>query len=146
MKALSIDLSLLPPAWRNDARFRVAAPRSRTRRAAKPKREDVQARLVRSLRIALTPNTVFFATAKSVLTEERRKGVCEGLPDLVFVHRGRAFGLTLKSAAANLTLPEREMQAALRAAGMRIEVARSVREAVMHLRDMGIPVTAEIAS
>jgi hypothetical protein len=62
-----------------------------------------------------------------------------GLPDLIFVHRGKAFGLELETRGRSLSGEQRAAQLALRDAGMRVEVARDLDEALMHLRDMGIP-------
>jgi hypothetical protein len=61
------------------------------------------------------------------------------VPDLIFISKGKAFGLELKSEKASLSGAQRAAHVTLRDAGMRVEVARSLGEAFEHLRDMGIP-------
>jgi hypothetical protein len=60
------------------------------------------------------------------------------LPDFVILSKGRSFGLALKSPNGTLSPAERAAHLALRDAGMRIEIARSLGEALEHLREMGI--------
>ena len=101
--------------------------------------------LVRTLRARLTKETAFFAMTGggARMTGEVAAlaglGVMAGIPDLVLIHRGRAFGLELKARSTSLSDQQRAAQVVLRDAGMRVEVASDVGEALMHLRDMGIP-------
>ena len=62
----------------------------------------------------------------------------DGMPDLMIVHQGRAFGLALAARHGALDERQRARFALLRNAGMRIEVARSRAEALAHLAHMGI--------
>src|SRR5262249_13216275 len=113
----------------------------------KPKRRDesLQERLVRALRTALTSETTFFAVPDSAAGSRHEaailsgQGLRPGVPDLIFISKGRAFGLELADEKARLSDAQRAAQLALRDAGMRVEVARSLDEALGHLRDMGIP-------
>ena len=116
------------------------------RRTKAQRRElTLQERLVRALNGALTRETTFFAVPNGearLRDEEARlsaRGVRGGMPDLIFVSKGRVFGLALKSEKASLSGAERAGQVMLRDAGMRIEVARSLGEAFELLREMGIP-------
>lgn len=59
-----------------------------------------------------------------------------GIPSIIIVHRGRALGLEL--AGGKLSDRQNAMVLKLRAAGMRIEVARSWSEAMRVLREMGV--------
>jgi len=101
--------------------------------------------LVRMLRSGLTKDTAFFALPDNDagLPNEAGnpfgQGAMAGVPDLIFVHRGRAFGLELKNRSSSLSDEQRTAQVVLREAGMRVEVARDLGEALAHLRDMGIP-------
>lgn len=104
------------------------------RKAPRPE-PSFRTKLLRLLRSGLTSETAFFA----VPSENASLGVMAGVPDLIFVHRGRAFGLELKSKSSSLSGEQRAAQLVLRGAGMRVEVARDLDEALMHLRDMGIP-------
>lgn len=58
------------------------------------------------------------------------------LPQILIVHQGRALGLEL--AGAKLSDRQNAMVLKLRAAGMRIEVARSWSEAMRAVREMGV--------
>jgi hypothetical protein len=61
-----------------------------------------------------------------------------GLPAIVIVHRGRALGLELGKPGHRLNDDQRTTFPRLRAAGMRIEVARSFSEALSALSEMGL--------
>jgi hypothetical protein len=113
----------------------------------KPQRREqtLQEKLVRALGFALTRETTFFAVpnggARSRIEAAilNGQGVRAGVPDLIFISKGRAFGLELKSEKGELSNAQRAAHVALRDAGMRVEVARSLGEALEHLKDMGIP-------
>jgi hypothetical protein len=62
----------------------------------------------------------------------------KGLPAIVIVHRGRALGLELGRPGHHLNDDQRTVFPRLRAAGMRIEVARSFAEALSALSEMGL--------
>lgn len=122
-------------------RFTLEYVRHRVKRGELSFRES----LVRTLRARLTKETVFFATTgdgarpAGEVAALAGHGVMAGVPELVFIHRGRAFGLELKTHRSRLSDQQRAAQLALRDAGMRVEVACGLAEALMHLRDMGIP-------
>src|ERR1700722_12494959 len=63
---------------------------------------------------------------------------CAGLPGIIVIHRGRALGLELGRPGHHLNDDQRTIFPRLRAAGMRIEVARSFAEALSALSDMGL--------
>ena len=65
----------------------------------------------------------------------------KGLPGIVIVHRGRALGLELGKPGYHLNDDQRTIFPRLRAAGMRIEVARSFAEALSVLSEMGLELT-----
>ena len=115
----------------------------RTKR--KQRRLTLQEKLVRALNQMLSPETTFFAVPRSETRSPNEaailsgQGVRAGVPDLIFISKGRVFGLDLTSEKASLSGAQRAAQVALRDAGMRVEVARSLGEAFEHLRDMGIP-------
>lgn len=122
--------------------FTLEFARRRSRRAE----PSLRTALVRLLRASLPKGTAFF----SLPQEERARtnasgfaqGTMAGAPDLVFIHGGRAFGLELKAHGDGLSDAERAAQVALRDAGMRVEVARDLNEALVRLREMGIPLKA----
>lgn len=63
-----------------------------------------------------------------------RNGVLTGFPDLLFIADGRAYGLELKTHKGRLTPPQAIAHDRLKEAGMKVEIARSVDEAVAVLR------------
>jgi hypothetical protein len=65
----------------------------------------------------------------------------QGLPAIVIIHRGRALGLELGRPGHHLNDDQRTIFPRLRAAGMRIEVARSFAEALAALSEMGLELT-----
>jgi len=112
--------------------FAVATMRRRASGASLSLKE----KLVQTLQARAPRDAYYFAPERAL--DKSTSGLHGGLPDLIIVSRGRAFGLELKNTNARLTTLERQAQLALRDAGMRIEVARSLAEALEHLRDMGI--------
>ena len=107
--------------------------------------QDFQRALVSLLNIAF-PKTVQFFHVPNGGGRSRieagilhGQGVKAGVPDLIIVHNGKAFGLELKSEGGNLSDSQRTMFPKLREAGMRIEVARTMDEALSHILDMQIP-------
>jgi hypothetical protein len=69
---------------------------------------------------------------------EDATGPRKGLPAIVIVHCGRALGLELGKPGHYLNDDQRTIFPRLRAAGMRIEVARSFAEALSALSEMGL--------
>lgn len=117
----------------------------------KPKRRkeeaSFQVHLVRVLRDRLE-NTVVFAVpnggSRNVVEAAnlKQQGVLAGVPDLVLIHCGRAFGLECKAEGGDLSKSQREVFPILRQAGMRVEVVRTVSEALERCGEFGIPIKA----
>jgi hypothetical protein len=81
------------------------------------------------------------AFAFALPDDEDATGPRKGLPGIVIVHRGRALGLELGRPGHHLNDDQRTIFPRLRAAGMRIEVARSFAEALAALSEMGLELT-----
>jgi hypothetical protein len=118
------------------------------KRKTRPSSPTLRVALVRMLRARLTKDTAFFALPDDEARMQENanpfgQGVLAGAPALVFIYGGRAFGLALKTGPGALSDAQRTAQLALRGAGMRVEVARDLREALTHLRDMGIPLESD---
>ena len=60
------------------------------------------------------------------------------LPGIVICHRGKALGLHMMTRGARLTVAETDAVIALREAGMRIETARGLGQALALVREMGV--------
>jgi hypothetical protein len=60
------------------------------------------------------------------------------LPGIVICHKGKALGLHMMTRGARMTLAETNAVIALREAGMRIEVARGLDQAMACVREMGV--------
>jgi hypothetical protein len=114
------------------------------KRKARQSSPTFRVALVRMLRARLTKDTAFFALPDDdAQANAFGQGILAGAPAFVFIHAGRAFGLALKTGSGALSDAQRTAHLALRGAGMRVEVARDVREALVHLRDMGIPLESD---
>ena len=104
------------------------------RRAALRPEQELRRRLSLALKAMLTPAT-FVLESDPAPADAPRAGV----PELCFIHDGRAFYLTLMAPHGYLSQLQRAAHVALRDAGARVEVARSVPEALAHIRSFGIP-------
>jgi len=110
--------------------------------------DSLQESLVQYLHATLTSDTFFFSVPNGGTRHPRemenlkKRGLTPGVPDLVFCHKGRAFGLELKSQSGRQSDSQNTVFPKLRTAGMRIEVARTFNEAINHIKDMGIPLRA----
>jgi len=60
------------------------------------------------------------------------------LPGIVICHRGKALGLHMMARGARLSCAETDAVIALREAGMRIETARGLSQALALVREMGV--------
>jgi hypothetical protein len=69
----------------------------------------------------------------------KRLGAVRGVPDVLIIWEGKTFWLELKSPDGTLSLEQRCVGEDLRKAGCRVEVARSVGQALGHIRSFGIP-------
>ena len=65
------------------------------------------------------------------------------VPGILICHRGRAMGLHLLARGDRLSYAQTNEFLALRDAGMRIEVARDVAQAMAMVREMGVPLKEE---
>ena len=60
------------------------------------------------------------------------------LPGIVICHRGKALGLHMMTRGARMSHAQTNQVIALREAGMRIEVARGLEQAMTFVREMGV--------
>ena len=82
--------------------------------------------------------TLALATLKARLPPEAIALEMTALPRIVICHRGRALGLHLMGRTDRLSHAETSAVIALREAGMRIEVARGLEQALVRVREMGV--------
>jgi len=101
----------------------------RARRRTPEEELGPEAALMAELRALLPPEACVFAAASA--------------PVIVVCHRGRALGLHLMARDGKLSHAETNAFIVLRAAGMRIEVARDAAQAKAMLREMGVPLREE---
>jgi hypothetical protein len=101
----------------------------RTRRRAPEEDLSPEAALMAELKALLPPEACVFAAASA--------------PVIVVCHRGRALGLHLMAQGGKLSHAETNAFITLRAAGMRIEVARDAGQAKAMLREMGVGLREE---
>ena len=106
--------------------------------------QSFQISLVRDLRKILPPDcamTAFPAGGGGAVRGAFLKamGLQAGWPDLLFVHRGTAFGLELKAGKGRVSKAQADMRATLAKCGMDVRTARTLDEALGALRAWGIP-------
>jgi hypothetical protein len=77
-------------------------------------------------------------TLKSRLPPEAIAIEAAELPGIVICHKGKALGLHMMARGARMTHAETSAVIALREAGMRIEVARGLDQAMCIVREMGV--------
>ena len=77
-------------------------------------------------------------TLKSRLPPEAIALEVAELPGIVICHKGKALGLHMMARGARMTHAETNAVIALREAGMRIEVARGLDQAIACVREMGV--------
>lgn len=73
---------------------------------------------------------------------QRARGVRAGLPDLVIVHRGRAYWMEVKTDAGSLSDAQRALHVEIRRAGAEVAVVRSIEDAEGWCRTWGVPLRA----
>jgi len=108
----------------------------RVRRRAPEEELSPEAALMAELRRLLPPEACVFAAATAPVPHAERQLI-------VVCHRGRALGLHLMARDGKLSHAETNAFIVLRAAGMRIEVARDAGQAKAMLREMGVPLREE---
>lgn len=83
------------------------------------------------------------ADLQALLPKEAMALAAPGVPGILICHRGRALGLHLLARGDRLSYAQTNQFVALRDAGMRIEVARDVPQAMAMVREMGVPLKEE---
>jgi len=91
----------------------------------------------------LGPEAALMAELRALLPAEACVFAAASAPVIVVCHRGRALGLHLMALDGRLSHAETNAFIVLRAAGMRIEVARDGTQAKAMLREMGVPLREE---
>jgi hypothetical protein len=83
------------------------------------------------------------ADLQALLPKDAMAMAAPGVPGILICHRGRALGLHLLARGDRLSYAQTNQFVALRDAGMRIEVARDVPQAMAMVREMGVPLKEE---
>lgn len=123
--------------------FTLEVPRSKRR---KHEEASLQVTVMQNLDLLLPADAVAFHVPNGGSRNAReaanlkRQGVRAGVPDILIVHDGRVHGLELKSAKGTISDSQQTMFPRLRAAGMRIEVARTLKDVLRLVREMGVPI------
>ena len=97
----------------------------------------------------MPPDAFFFAVPNggsrhiSEAVAFKRAGVRAGVPDLIFIYQGKAHGLELKAKKGTISDSQKVTFPLMRNAGMRIEVARNITEALYFIGEMGIPLRCQ---
>lgn len=102
------------------------------------------------LRVALPPGA--FATAvqaggssKAINAKRKGLGVVAGVPDFLIWFEGDCIGIELKAADGRVSPAQAATFAQLRAAGVPVEICRSLDEVQVALNIFGIPLKARAA-
>lgn len=103
-----------------------------------------QISLVRDLRKILPPDCMvvaFPAGGGGLMRGKFLKamGLVAGMPDLLFIHRGNAFGMELKAKNGKLTEAQHQMIMQLAICGMDVRIVRTLDEALFCLKEWEIP-------
>lgn len=116
----------------------------RRSRMARPE-QGMQIGLIKSLALILTPETRVVHVPNGGFRSKKEAailigmGVMPGFPDLLFISRGRAYGIELKADDGALTESQRKAHPLLLAAGMPIAIARTAQEVIERIQAWGIP-------
>lgn len=106
--------------------------------------DDIHKAVICHLKSRAMPGTFWFHPAndgkRSFATASRMKsmGMVAGIPDLIILRGGEVFGLELKSAKGRIRPSQHLIHAAMREAGARTEIVRSVEEALTTLEYWGV--------
>jgi hypothetical protein len=87
---------------------------------------------------SLPPEAQALAVLKQRLPPEAFALAVAEWPGIVICHKGRVFGLQMKRPGTPLTLAQTGALAAMRGAGMRVEIAQSAEQAVARAHEMGL--------
>jgi len=123
----------------------------RRKKRARPE-DDLHIAVARTLDRLMPPEVFWFhcpnGGTRNVIeaVQFKRRGVKPGIPDLLFIYRGNLNGIELKSDKGKLSDSQRHTQFLMRAAGCRIETARSENEVYELLKAFGIPLRGRIAA
>lgn len=107
--------------------------------------QDFQIALVRDLDRILDPAVLLFAVPNGGWRTRAEAGIFRamgqraGMPDLMLLCAGRAFGLELKTAKGTLSPAQQDMHARLTELGIPVAVVRTLDEALFVLEGWNIP-------
>lgn len=107
--------------------------------------QDFQASLVRTLTAVLDGRTFFYAVPNGGFRTRTEaailigQGVVPGVPDLIFIHDGKTFGLELKAERGRLSENQKLIHGRMEAVGATCGTARTLDEALAFLEANGIP-------
>ncbi len=107
--------------------------------------EKLQINIVENLRVLLTPETEFWHTPNggfrhvSIAKKLKDMGTQRGVPDLQFVHKGRAYFIEMKAPDGVLSPSQKEFIPRLEACGCPVSVCQSWPEVEGALAGWGIP-------
>jgi hypothetical protein len=154
---MRIDLGSLDPtsplarrvreALARDEAAKVSAPDApapaRVSVAGSQREDEIQRCVVAMLAEEAAPGVIAFHVpnggkrGKAEAGRFNGMGVVAGIPDLIVIAGGRAYGLELKTPAGRLSAAQKEMRARFIRAGCEYEVARSVEAARRVLAQWG---------
>ncbi len=109
-----------------------------------PTEFQVHISVARHFRLRAVPGVIWWHTPngelrnKSVAAKSKAMGVLAGVPDLVLLHEGRAYGLELKTSTGRVSAEQRAVLAAFEQAGAFTAVAFNVEAALEILRAWGL--------
>jgi len=112
--------------------------------------DALQIAAVTALGLILAPEVVFFHVPnggfrrKAEAARLSAMGVRAGVPDLLFLHAERCFGVELKSATGRTSPEQKAAHAAFAAAGVLVAVARSLPEILGALTSWNIPMRGRV--
>ena len=119
-------------------------------RRARPE-QAFQIALCRYLDVALPPDAVYFAIPNGFKRTKAEAGIAKamgqkaGMPDLMILWDGRAYGLECKSAKGRENAAQRQRAADLYDAGVVVGIVRTIDEAESWLRQWEMPLRARAA-
>lgn len=112
--------------------------------AGSQREDEIQRCVVAMLAVEAEPGVIAFHVpnggkrGKAEAGRFKGMGVVAGIPDLIVIAGGRAYGLEMKTPAGRLSPVQKEMRARFIRSGAEYEVARSVEEARRVLAQWGV--------
>lgn len=134
----------MAPRRRRPVLQAIKGSKPRRRRMARPE-QAMQTGLIKSLALILTAETRVVHVPNGGYRKKVEAailigmGVMPGFPDLLFISRGRAYGIELKTGDGELSDDQQEAYPVLIRAGMPIAVCRTAPEVIQQIRAWGIP-------